>query len=212
MKILLTAFEPFLGGDHNASEEVLKRVQLVSSAIELHKVRIPCQWKASTQVIVRLLHEIQPDIVLLMGQAADRTHLTFEEVAVNSARSTAPDTAGVVLSPQRLCTGAPAAYFATLDPDWCVATIQDAGCEVAVSDTAGRYVCNSLLYHTLHAVEQQGGTTQVGFLHVPLHPLTDDDQIVAPQNPEGLVHGEGLHPYTQYAHAVARLLECVEIS
>ena len=62
----------------------------------------------------------------------------------------------------------PAAYFSGLPVKDIAEAIREVGIPSRVSDTAGTYVCNSLMYSTMREVE--GTDVMAGFIHVPCSP------------------------------------------
>ena len=52
---------------------------------------------------------------------------------------------------------------------------------VSLSNDAGGYLCNAVLYHALHAIGSAGHPCRAGFIHLPVDlsqpPLTFDDAI-----------------------------------
>ena len=61
----------------------------------------------------------------------------------------------------------PAAYFATVPIKAMTAAIREAGVPAEVSNSAGTFVCNHLLYGVLHYLAASGRTARAGFIHVP---------------------------------------------
>ena len=80
----------------------------------------------------------------------------------------------VVLAPAEVEEGSAllaryqASYFATLPIKSIVDAIRAEGLPAAVSNSAGTFVCNHLMYCVLHALEDSA--TRAGFIHVPCLP------------------------------------------
>ncbi|WP_446725354.1 pyroglutamyl-peptidase I family protein, partial [Mixta calida] len=51
-----------------------------------------------------------------------------------------------------------------------VAGIREAGIPASVSQTAGTFVCNHVMYGLLHRLAQQGNNVRGGFIHIPYLP------------------------------------------
>ena len=62
----------------------------------------------------------------------------------------------------------PDGLFSTMNVSAMAAAIEKLGLPGAVSNTAGTFVCNDVLYTLLH--HYQGTGVKVGFLHVPQLP------------------------------------------
>ena len=81
------------------------------------------------------IHEVQPDIVLCVGQAGGRTELCLERVAINVQDARIKDNDGKQPIDRRSCATGPAAYLSTLPIKACVAEMRKAGLPAAVSNT-----------------------------------------------------------------------------
>jgi pyroglutamyl-peptidase len=64
----------------------------------------------------------------------------------------------------------PAAYFATLPIKAMVQKIREAGLPSSVSNTAGTFVCNHIMYGLLYHLEKKFPGVKGGFVHVPFIP------------------------------------------
>lgn len=176
MKILVTAFEPFNGRDINPSQLILEQLEAPEGAT-LIKQLLPVEFQRTTDMLRQLLKEHQPDIVLSLGQAGNRPEISVERIAINlnncrssNGKKTVADNAGDAPIDEVIVEGAPEAYFSNL-PVWeMVKAIQEAGVDVAVSYTAGTYVCNHVMYVVLHEVITKYPEMKAGFIHVPFLP------------------------------------------
>ena len=83
MKILLTAFEPFGGEKVNPAQEALKDVPDVVAGAGIVKLTVPTVFGKSVETVYGAMKREKPDAVLCIGQAAGRTGLTVERVAIN---------------------------------------------------------------------------------------------------------------------------------
>jgi pyroglutamyl-peptidase len=91
-------------------------------------------------------------------------------VAVGVMDFRIPDNAGRTYRdhPAHADASAPAAYLSTLPLREIVAAWRAAEIPGDISNTAGLYVCNFVLYHALHHLALTGrGGVPCGFLHVP---------------------------------------------
>ena len=170
MKILLTAFEPFGGAAINPAQEAVRLVPERIGGAEIVKCTVPVVFGASVDTVLAAVEREQPDAVLCIGQAGGRAALTPERVAINVDDASIPDNAGRQPVDAPVVAGAPAAYFATLPVKAMTARIRAAGLPAAVSNTAGTYVCNHLMYGVLHALATRWPHVRGGFMHVPFAP------------------------------------------
>ncbi|MGP6138966.1 MULTISPECIES: pyroglutamyl-peptidase I [unclassified Jeotgalibaca] len=178
MKILVTAFDPFGGEKINPALEAVKLLADEIAGAEIVKLEIPTVFHKSADVMREKALEIKPDMILCIGQAGGRFAITPERVAINQDDARIEDNEGnqpidVVIKED----GAPA-YFATLPIKAMVEKIKEAGVPAAVSNSAGTFVCNHIMYHALYLAEKELGGIQAGFIHVPYIP----EQVVNKPN------------------------------
>ena len=162
-RILLTAFEPFGGDTVNPSLQIL---EALAGRNDVDILTVPVTFRDAAQTV--LDHLPGHEAVLLLGLAKGRSGITVERVAINIDDAPIPDNAGdrPVDEPIRE-DGAPA-YFATLPVKRIVENLRNAGIPASVSNSAGTYVCNHLMYSVLHALHKTG--IPAGFIHVPATP------------------------------------------
>ena len=169
MKLLLTAFDPFGGGTVNPSLEAAKRVGAVPG-VDIIKLEVPTAFGASVAAVTAAIEVHRPDAVLCVGQAGGREDLTPERIAINIDDARIPDNAGNQPVDIPVAEDGPAAYFSTLPVKAMTAAIRAAGLPASLSNTAGTFVCNHLMYGVLHHLAQHRPGTRAGFLHVPFLP------------------------------------------
>ena len=122
------------------------------------------------EVVLREVERLRPDFVVSVGQAAGRTAITPERIAINCEEASIPDNAGFQPAGGPVVEGGPDGYFSLLPVKEMAAAIQAAGLPGKVSNTAGTYVCNHLMYHILHACHTRYPEMRSGFIHVPCIP------------------------------------------
>ena len=101
--------------------------------------------------------------------AGGRTNITIERVAINVDDARIPDNQGQQPVDEPIVAGGPAAYFSTLPIKAMVSSMREAGIPAAVSQTAGTYVCNHVMYGLLHRLSGQH-EVKGGFIHIPYLP------------------------------------------
>lgn len=170
MKILITAFEPFGGETINPAQEVLALLPDQINGAQLIKLMVPTVFHLSVQAVCEALRQHLPDFVLMLGQAGGRAGISVERIAINIDDADLPDNAGAQPVDQAIEPSGPAARFVTLPIKKMAAAIRDAGLPAHISNTAGTFVCNHLLYGVLHHIAQSGLPTRAGFLHLPYLP------------------------------------------
>lgn len=169
--VLLTGFEPFDGDAINPSGEVAKRLDgrrvddcVVRSAI------LPVQHEAARAVVTPLLEAPGLVGVVHLGLAGGRPRLSLERVAVNVMDYSRPDAHGQVLCDVACADDGPAGYFSTLPLREMLTALTAEGIPAAISNTAGTYLCNHVLYATLYHLAARGLARPAGFVHLPFLP------------------------------------------
>ena len=171
MKVLLTGFAPFGGETINPSWEVVKQVaQEQIEGISIIKRQIPTVFGRSIDEVIEVVTGERPDIVIAVGQAGGRSSISVERVAINVNDARIPDNNGNQPIDVPVIEGGPAAYFSNLPVKAIVKAVNEAGIPASVSNTAGTFVCNHLMYGILHYIEQHKLPIQAGFIHIPYLP------------------------------------------
>ena len=164
-RMIITGFEPFGGESVNPSWEIVKALPDVVGDYELTKLCVPVVFGSAAELVLDRAGEIQPDVILSIGQAGGRSAITPEKVAINLRHASIPDNAGNKPSDEPIVSGGETAYFSTLPVRRMTEAISASGITSQVSYTMGTYVCNDLTYTLLSHFQDSG--TRVGFIHVP---------------------------------------------
>lgn len=173
MRVLFTAFDPFGGNEINPSMESVKLManQVTSplgNKISICKLFLPTKFGDCARLLEKKMQE-GFDAVICIGLAGNRKSIDIERVAINIDDARIPDNAGVSPVDEPIVLGAPAAYFSSLPIKAIVRALQNEGISSGVSNSAGTYVCNHIMYSLLHsiAVRPELGSVRGGFIHVP---------------------------------------------
>ena len=166
-KILVTGFQPFGGETMNPAWEAVRRLPDTIAGASVTKVEIPVVFGKGPEAVDKAIDEVQPDLVLCVGQAGGRAKITPEFVGINYADARIPDNDGNQPVAERIAADGPDAYFATLPVKAMVQAMAEAGVPAEVSYTAGTYVCNDVMYSLLHTLATKHPGVRGGFLHVP---------------------------------------------
>lgn len=170
-KVLVTAFDAFGDADTNPSELVVGQLATTISGAHIHTAVIPTVFSSSATSVFELVDSIAPDVIIMLGQAAGRSAITPERVAINVDDARIPDNAGALPIDKPIVAGGPAAYFSTLPIKAITKAISDAGIPASVSNTAGTFVCNHVFYAVMHHLAQSDYRhTRAGFIHIPAIP------------------------------------------
>jgi pyroglutamyl-peptidase len=169
MKLLLTAFDPFGGEKVNPAQEAVKLVSSKIGKVEVVKLTVPTVFGKSIDRVVKAMKKEKPDVVLCIGQAGGRFDVTPERVAINVDDARIKDNEGnQPIGP--IYEDGENAYFATLPIKAMVQKIREAGVPSSVSNSAGTFVCNHLMYGVLYHISKSFPSMLGGFIHVPFIP------------------------------------------
>ena len=85
MKVLVTGFDPFGGERVNPAYEAVKALPDTLDGAQIYKRELPTAFARSAAALESYLCELQPDIVLCVGQAGGTPAVRVERVAINLA-------------------------------------------------------------------------------------------------------------------------------
>ena len=148
--------------------KLLKCSRNTFEGIELVKVEIPTEFYKSIEVLRSCVEKEKPEVVICVGQAGGRFTVSVERVAINLDDARIPDNGGNQPVDQAIVKDGPAAYFST------IANQSDCKCHqrrwntrILVSNSAGTYVCNHIMYGLMHMISTRFPEIRGGFIHVP---------------------------------------------
>jgi len=168
--VLITGFEPFGGEAVNPSWEVVKQLDGVIIAGQPVVARqLPCVFGEALTVLNAAFDELDPVLTLAVGQAGGRVDITVERVAINVDDARIPDNKGLQPIDVPIVADGPAAYFSSLPIKAIVSALRGRGIPASVSQTAGTFVCNHVMYGLLHGLRAKAGA-KGGFIHIPYLP------------------------------------------
>lgn len=171
LRILITGFGPFPGMPVNISArlaDLLARAGRVRWPQHMLEPSIlPTEWAAGPEKLDWLWDTFKPDIALHFGVSADADGLQLETTGRNRCRADA-DAAGLKpLSSERLA-GGPEACAATLPLARIQARLEEIGVAGSLSEDAGAYLCNAILYDSLQRADAVSRAAIAGFVHIPV--------------------------------------------
>ena len=179
MKIIVTGFDPFGGEKINPSIECVKALPGIKG-VELIRLELPTVFKESAKRLNEVINEVKPDAVLSVGQAGGRPGITMERIAINVDDARIPDNISQQPIDEIIQTEGAAAYFSTLPIKRIVKAIREAGISAEVSNSAGTFVCNHIMYQALFAATKAEKTFKAGFMHIPFIPEQTTDKPSLP--------------------------------
>ena len=167
MKVLITGFDPFGGEPINPAWEAVKRLPDNIDGVEIVKLQIPTVFKKSAKKLFENIDTVKPDVVICVGQAGGRYEFCVERVAINLDDGRIPDNEGYQPVDVKVFEDGENAYFSNLPIKAMVEEVKKAGIPAAVSNTAGTYVCNHIMYSLLYYINKNNLNIKGGFIHVP---------------------------------------------
>jgi pyroglutamyl-peptidase len=174
--VLVSGFEPFGGSTINASGEAVKLLhggRIDGAGMET--VILPVVFGVAFDTLWPKVEALRPDLLVMAGQAETRSEICLERVALNLRDARLPDNAGAQPVDQPVVAGGPAAYFCSLDLRPILAALMAAGLPARLSETAGTFVCNDLIYRACHRAASGGFAPAMLFVHVPAEGVSQEN-------------------------------------
>lgn len=170
-KIVVTGFEPWAHGTENPTLAVLDQLEASNDLPgDLVTVRLPVESKRLAAIVEETLDRERPDIWISLGLAPGLAVVGVERIAANVMDFPVADNVGVRYGGDPVFEGGPDGRIATLPVKAIAAGLRAAGIPAKISNSPSTYLCNQLMYTTLHLIERKGMTTRAGFIHVPASP------------------------------------------
>ena len=165
--LLLSGFEPFGGERINPSWEVAAQLDgREVGGLVVKAVRLPVSTLRAVRAIAVAIRRFRPRAVLGLGQAGGRPAISLEQVAINLVERRAGHESDGGLAGTPIVHGGADAFFARLPLRAILRALERRGIPAALSLSAGAYVCNSVMYATLHTLRAQPEVA-AGFIHLP---------------------------------------------
>ncbi|MGL4392800.1 MAG: pyroglutamyl-peptidase I [Fusobacteriaceae bacterium] len=177
-KILVTGFDPFGGESINPAYEAVKNLPDKIGDYEIIKKEIPTVLVESYKKLFGLIDEHSPEIILCVGQAGGRFEITPERVAINVDDARIADNKGNQPVDTKIFDDGENAYFSLLPIKAMVLDMQENNVPATVSNTAGTFVCNHIMYALLYYINKNKLDARGGFVHVPYIP----EQVITKKN------------------------------
>lgn len=165
--LLLTGFEPFLDYTINPTMRVVERLdgEKIGGYQIISRI-LPVDFNRSGQRILEWIEELEPDAVVSLGLAAGRYKITPERVALN-VKDGDQDNEGYQPVDEPISAAGPDAYLSTLPVREMTQALIEAGLPAEISNTAGAYLCNNIMYEGLHYAATNKSDMLSGFIHIP---------------------------------------------
>jgi len=167
-RVLLTGFGSFPGVPVNATAQLVPRLAEAAAAAfpdtAITFDILPVTWHGGPQASAALIDACDPDVIVHFGVSERATGFVIETLARNGCHISID--AGGALPPLELIDpDAPAGLRATLPCETILRRLEDDGLPASLSEDAGQYLCNAVLFHSLLRVKEG---VKVGFIHLPV--------------------------------------------
>ncbi|MBV8154351.1 MAG: hypothetical protein JOY98_08020 [Candidatus Eremiobacteraeota bacterium] len=170
-RVLITGFEPYGGDKINPSEMVARSLEgrLISGRPLSVRV-LPAETRTLRERLEQAILEEDPDIVVTIGQFGGRTAMAVERVAVNVLDFEHPDNVGVMRKGDVIARGSADARLSNMPFDKVVEAWHANGVPGYVSNSAGTFLGNQVLYELLGLTEMAATPVIAGLVHLPFLP------------------------------------------
>lgn len=170
MKILVTGFDPFGEDKINPAIESVKKLPDEIKGVKIIKLEIPTVYMKSLEKIDEAIKEYNPDVILSIGQAGGRPDITVERVGINVDDYRIKDNEGNQPIDTKIYDDGENAYFSNLPIKAIVENIRKNNIPASISNTAGTFVCNHVLYGVQYLLDKKYSNKKSGFIHIPFLP------------------------------------------
>lgn len=166
-KLLLTGFEPFLHYTVNPTMRIVEELDgKVIGGYQIVSKVMRVDFKSSGTQLINLLEEIQPDVHISLGLAAGRYKITPERIAIN-IKDGDSDNEGNKPEDELIQESGEPGYLSTLPIRKMVNKLIEIGLPAEISNSAGTYLCNNVMYEGLHYAKANNSKLLSGFIHIP---------------------------------------------
>ena len=167
--ILVTGFGPFPGVPMNVSGLFAQELAVASQRSLVHTKVIadvlPTEWARAPRILEELYFRHRPSIALHFGVSHQAHAMTVECRARNIAQRA--DASGMVPNLDCLAPTRPTELPVTLPAARIVSRMRKRAVPAVLSNDAGAYLCNAILYHSLELMRVMRINGQCGFVHLP---------------------------------------------
>lgn len=180
-KVLVTGFDPFGEEKMNPAIEAARKLEgEIMEDHEIHTLEVSTIFDTCIQELRNAIEKMKPDLVICVGQAGGRSHISLERIAININDARIPDNDGNQPIDTPVIPSGPSAYWSTLPIKTIVEALKNKGIPAMVSQTAGTFVCNHLFYGLMHELQTKYTSVRGGFIHIPFLP---DQTAMKPEQP-----------------------------
>ncbi len=178
-KALITGFDPFGHDKINPSWEAVSQLPDRIDDLQIVKLKLPTVFRDSLVLLENAIDKHNPSIVLSVGVAGGRSSISLERIAMNLDDARIPDNSGKSPIDEKIDPNGPDAYFSSLPIKGIIFELKKNLIPASVSNTAGTFVCNHVMYGLLNTLKKNNSSAKGGFVHIPYLPcqVTDRSQL-----------------------------------
>tara|TARA_R110000744_G_scaffold2454_2_gene9904 strand:- start:1111 stop:1779 length:669 start_codon:yes stop_codon:yes gene_type:complete len=169
--VLITGFAPFGSETINSSWQAVQKLD--ETIIMKHKIctlELACEFNTSISQLINAIESHNPAVVLCIGQAGGCSEISIERIAINVDDARIKDNAGKQPIDTPIEKNGPDAYFTNLPIKRMLQALHNSNIPAAISNTAGTYVCNHVMYGLMHYINDHCALMKGGFVHIPYLP------------------------------------------
>ncbi|GGI43373.1 pyroglutamyl-peptidase I [Mammaliicoccus stepanovicii] len=170
MRILITGFDPFGGEKVNPALQAVEGLPQNINGHQIDTLEIPTVFYKSMEVVKAQLELEKYDMVIAIGQAGGRYQMTPERVAINVDDARIKDNEGNQPIDIAIQEDGKPAYFSQLPVKRMVEYMRASGVPAGLSNSAGTFVCNHIMYQLAYLADKSYPGLKTGFIHVPFAP------------------------------------------
>ena len=161
MKILLTCFEPFNKKSTNTTMQLIEKIYLDY----IYKITLPVSYEMSVIELKKAYNIYKPDLIISLGEANRTKNVEIEKFAHNLMHASIPDNDGVIKLNEKINNN-DLCLTPSYDVFKMVKKLEHDGYKVIMSQTAGSYICNLIMYIILEMKNNQD-LIDAAFIHIP---------------------------------------------
>lgn len=167
----MTGFEPFGGEEINPSLEAMKKLDGYQyKDYKVVGLEIPTVYNESMDIIKEKISSVEPKAVISVGQAGGRNRISVERIGINVDHTKQEDNEGNKPKNRPIDENGKDGYFSTLPIQKITDNLKEDKIPAKISNSAGTYICNHIMYGLLNHIEKNSLDIKSGFIHVPYLP------------------------------------------
>ena len=172
VSVLISGFEPFGRFRTNPSEVIVRQYNarglkdIDGASVKLTKIILPVHSEVF-KVFEKKVGTRRFDLILHFGLAPRARCTRLERRARNVLDFLIPDNRGLVIKKKKIKPGGPRYQYTTVSVKAIAKELKAKRKTVVISNNAGSYICNLLLYRSLLKNKKKRQPSLVGFVHVP---------------------------------------------